>query len=170
MAQELKGQQCPICGENKLILREELVEIPHFGKVFILSMECEGCNYKKADIEPEKIHDPAKYEFEVKDEKDLNVKIVRSSQATIKIPRIITIQPGPDAEGFITNVEGLLTKIKLIIESYDEEEVDRKKKKNLLKKISNVLLGRDKIKIIIDDPSGTSAIVSDKTNITKKRK
>ena len=37
---EVKGQMCQMCGENQLTLREEEVEIPYFGRVFILSMDC----------------------------------------------------------------------------------------------------------------------------------
>ena len=52
-----------------------------------------------------------------------------------------------------------------MIESAAESEEDddaKKKGKNLLKKLNNVLLGRDSLKIIIEDPSGHSAIISEK--------
>ena len=43
-----------------------------------------------------------------------------------------------------------------------EDEEDKKKAKNLLKKIQNVLWGSEKIKIIIEDKTGNSAIISEK--------
>ena len=45
----------------------------------------------------------------------------------------------------------------------NEEDADaRKKAKNLLKKLQRVTWGKDKMKIIIEDPTGNSAIISDK--------
>lgn len=163
---ELKNQTCPICGENKASLREEEVEIPHFGRVFIFSIDCESCGYKKSDLEPAEKKEPCKYTFEVESEQDLNVKVVKSGDATVKIPHIITIEPGVAAEGYITNIEGLLTRVKNIIESSVEgEEEDptlKKKAKNQIKKLNNVMVGREKLKIIIEDETGHSAIISDK--------
>lgn len=162
---ELKGQKCGLCGEDKVTMREEEMDLPYFGKVYIFSLECEGCGFRKADVEPAEEKEPCKYTFEVTSEEDLNVKIVKSGEATVKIPHIITIEPGVASEGYVTNIEGLLEKVKKMIESAAESEDDddaKKKGKNLLKKLTNVLLGRDSLKIIIEDPSGHSAIISEK--------
>ena len=51
------------------------------------------------------------------------------------------------------------------IDSDDEEEDDdsaRKKAKTMIKKLNNVMLGRDSLKIILEDPTGHSAIISEK--------
>ena len=114
---ELTGQKCAFCGENKLTLREEDVEIPFFGRVFVLSMECTGCGYRKADVEPAEKKEPCRYTLEVTSDADLNIKIIKSAEATVKIPRVITIESGPSSEGYITNVEGLLEKVKGMIQS-----------------------------------------------------
>src|SRR3989344_4163882 len=47
-------------------------------------------------------------------------------------------------------------------EEMKEDEENKKKAKNLLKKILNITWGKEKQKIIIEDPSGNSAIISDK--------
>ena len=168
---ELSGQQCAFCGENKLTLREEEVEIPFFGRVFVLSMECTGCGYRKADVEPAEQKEPCRYTLEVTSDTDLNIKIIKSAEATVKIPRIITIESGPASEGYITNVEGLLEKVKGMIQSAGEAEEDdpaaKTKAKNLIKKLNKVLVGREPLKIIIEDPSGHSAIISDKAQRSK---
>ena len=44
----------------------------------------------------------------------------------------------------------------------EEDEESKKKAKNLLKKITRIIWGQEKQKIIIEDPSGNSAIISDK--------
>jgi len=162
---ELTGQQCAFCGENKLTLREDEAEIPFFGRVFVLSMECTGCGYRKADVEPAEQKEPCRYTLDVTSDADLNIKIIKSAEATVKIPRVITIESGPASEGYITNVEGLLEKVKAMIQSAGEAEEDdsaKTKAKNLIKKLNKVLVGREPLKIIIEDPSGHSAIISDK--------
>ena len=167
---EIKGQKCPICAENKLTLKEDEIEIPHFGRVFVMSMDCSACNYRKADVEPAERKEPCKYTFEINSEEDLNVKIVKSGEATLKIPHVITIEPGPGSEGYVTNVEGVIERVKKIIQSAGESEDDsnaKKKAKNLNKKLGKVLVGREKLKIIIEDPSGNSAIISDKAQKNK---
>lgn len=161
---EIKNQLCPICKKKGATLREEEVEVPLFGKVFVFSISCRECNYHKADLEPAEKREPCKYIFEVSSEEDLNVKIVKSGEATVKIPQVITIEPGPASEGYITNVEGLLERIKKAVETSidDEDELAKKKAKNLIKKLNKVLFGKEKLKIILEDASGNSAIISDK--------
>ncbi len=167
---ELKGQKCGMCGKDKATLREEQIDIPLFGKVFVLSVACEDCGYHKSDVEPAERKEPCRYTLEVSSEEDLNVKIIKSGEATVKIPYIITIEPGPVSDGYVTNVEGLLEKVKKVIQSEAEAEEDetvRKKAKNLVKKLNKVIFGKEKLKIIIEDPSGFSAIVSEKAQKSK---
>ncbi|HLD06334.1 MAG TPA: ZPR1 zinc finger domain-containing protein [Candidatus Nanoarchaeia archaeon] len=165
MGSQLNGQLCAICGQKSLALSEELIDVPHFGKTYIFSMSCGSCKFHKSDIEAAEQHPPARYTFEVNGKDDISVKIVKSSEATVKIPHIITITPGPDAEGYFTNVEGLLQRVISAIQSARdsaEDEEDKKKAKNLLKKLDKVIWGDEKLKIIIEDPSGNSAIISER--------
>ncbi len=167
---ELKGEPCAFCGKKKVTLHEEETDIPYFGKVFIFSMECEGCGYKKSDVEPAEKKEPCRYTFEVSSEADLAVRVVKSGEATVKIPHIMTIEPSAVSEGYVTNVEGLLQRVQQMIESAmaaEEEDEPKKKAKNMLKKLSNIMLGRDSLKIIIEDPSGHSAIISEKAQKSK---
>ena len=162
---ELQNQSCPFCEEKKAILREEEVEIPYFGRVFVFSIECGACGARNSDVEPAEKKDPCRYTFELTSEDDLNVRVVKSGEATVKIPRIITMEPGPAASGYVTNIEGLLERVKDIIQSSVENEEDEDVKtraKNLIKKINKALVGREPLKIIIEDPTGNSAIISDK--------
>ena len=160
----LEGQPCPVCNKNTLTLREMSREVPFFGLCYIFSMDCSECDYLMADVETDNNNEPVKVSLDVESEEDLNIKIVKSSQASVKIPRLIDITPGPISSGYITNVEGILNRVKKIIESKsdDEDPSVRKKAKSHLKKIQRVLWGREKITIIITDPTGNSAIISDK--------
>jgi len=162
---ELKGQLCPMCCKKTLTLTESALDVPFFGKLFVFSMTCSNCEYNKSDIEAAEQKEPCKYTFEVSSKDDLNARFVKSSNATVKIPHILTMSPGPDSEGFVTNIEGLLQKVKKVIESARDNEEDpalKKKAKNMLKKLMKVMWGREKLKIIVEDPSGNSAIISER--------
>ncbi len=159
------GEQCAFCHEKALILSEREVEVPYFGNVLLFSMTCNNCKYHKSDVEALEKKEPSKYTFEINKEEDMKVRIVKSSEATIKIPHITTISPGPASQGFVTNVEGILRRVKHQVETLRdsaEDDVDKKKAKNMLKKLAKIMWGQEKQKIIIEDPSGNSAIISDK--------
>ena len=163
----MTGQPCPMCMQKTLTLMEAEREVPYFGKVYLFSMSCSNkeCNYHKADVECTEQHEPSKYTFEITKEEDMKIRVVKSSEATVKIPHITTITPGPASNGYVTNIEGILNRVKKQIEvmrDTSEDNEDRKKAKNLLKKLLNIMWGRQPQKIIIEDPSGNSAIISDK--------
>ncbi len=167
---EIKEQPCPFCGEKKATLKEEDLDIPYFGRVFVFGMECEACGTKKSDVEPAEKKEPCRYTLEVAGEEDLNIRVIKSGEATVKIPHVITMEPGPASSGYVTNVEGLLQKVKEIIQgTMDDEDEDatKKKAKNLIKKLNRSMAGQEAIKIIIEDQTGHSAIISDKAQKSK---
>jgi|TARA_B100002003_G_C13937337_1_gene455096 zinc finger protein len=164
------NQPCPLCNQKTLTLIEEDVEVPFFGKAFIFSMTCSNCKYHKSDIEAAERKEPCKFTFEISEEKDLKVRVVKSSEATVKIPHVTTITPGPASQGFVTNIEGILNRVKYQVETLRDtadDDTDKKKAKNLLKKLLKIMWGQEKQKIIIEDPSGNSAIISDKAEKSK---
>jgi zinc finger protein len=166
----LRDQKCPMCGNDTLMLMESERDIPYFGLVYLFSMNCSSCKYHKADIEVSEKKDPSRHTFEVNSEQDMSVRIVKSSTATLKIPHITTVTPGPASNGYITNVEGVLNRVKHEIEHLKESEDDptaKKKAKNMIKKLNKVIWGQEKLKIIIEDPEGNSAIISDRTVVNK---
>ncbi|MBI1935360.1 ZPR1 zinc finger domain-containing protein [Candidatus Woesearchaeota archaeon] len=163
--QDFEHQPCPLCNERTLILAEREVEVPYFGKVYLFSMTCNNCKYHKADVESTEQKEPVKYEFDISSEDDMKVRIVKSSEATVKLPHLASISPGPAAQGYVSNIEGILNRVKYQIESAKEMEEDedgKKNAKNLLKKITRIKWGQERQKLIIEDPSGNSAIISDK--------
>lgn len=158
-------ETCPLCHEKTLILTEREIEVPYFGKVYLFSMTCSKCKYHKADVEALEQKEPVKYEFEISNEEDMKVRVVKSSEAIVKLPHITIITPGPAAQGYVTNIEGVLNRIKYQIEvarDTAEDDEDKQKAKNLLKKLTRIMWGQEKQKIVIEDPSGNSAIISDK--------
>ncbi|NJL44307.1 MAG: ZPR1 zinc finger domain-containing protein [Nitrosarchaeum sp.] len=166
----LKGETCPICHQATLTLMETAYEIPFFGPCSLFSMDCENCKYHKADVEFEQTHDPTRYTLEVSSEEDLKIRIVKAASATIKIPHMITVESSEHSNGYITNVEGVLNRIrKQIAQARDDSEdpAAQKKAKTYLKKLDKVLWGQESLKLIIEDRTGNSAIISEKAE--KKR-
>lgn len=165
MAEEMTNELCPFCNTKNLTLMEDEQEIPYFGKVYVFSMTCTNCKYHKADIEVEKNQSPSKWEFEITSEDDMSVRVIKSSSSTIKIPRIMSITPGPASNGYVSNIEGILNRVKTRLEKSRDAEDDptkKKKLKNMIKKIQKVMFGTEPMKITIEDPSGNSAIISEK--------
>ncbi|HLD18593.1 MAG TPA: ZPR1 zinc finger domain-containing protein [Candidatus Nanoarchaeia archaeon] len=161
---------CPMCHADGLILAEDERDIPYFGKVYIFSMTCNNCKFHKGDIECVEQREPTRYSIEVSGEEDMKIRVVRSSNGLIKIPHIMSIEPGEGAQGYVTNVEGVLRRMKAQLEMMkddpDDEEVANKAR-NMLKKLNRVMFGEEKVRLIIEDPTGNSAIVSDKAVVEK---
>jgi len=173
MSDTIEKENCPFCQTKTLELNEEEREIPYFGKVYILSMNCDNCHFFKSDVECVDNHGPVKIIFDVEYEDDLKVRLVKSAEAKVKLGPKMSMEPGTASIGFITNVEGMINRFERIVEQQRDEAEDitvKKAAKNLLKKIRKVKAGEDSIKIIIEDPSGNSAIVSDKAVVTKSKK
>jgi len=91
---DFEQQPCPLCHEKTLILTERETEVPYFGKVYLFSMTCNNCKYHKADVESTEQKEPVKYDFEISSEEDMKVRVVKSSEATVKLPHLATISPG----------------------------------------------------------------------------
>ena len=169
--EKLEHQMCPFCRERKLTLTEDEKEIPYFGRAYLFSMQCGACKFSKSDVESAEQRDPVKVTFSIEGEKDLSVRVVKSSNATVKILQLkMEILPGPASIGFVSNVEGLLDRFKEVIEAEREVAEDDEEKtrcKNLLKKIWKVKCGDIQVKIVIEDPSGNSAIISERAIVEK---
>jgi len=163
--EKLENQPCPMCLKKAVTLMQKEDEIPYFGRVILFSMSCGNCKFHEADVEAMEKKEPCKFTIEVSSEDDMKIRVVKSSQATIKIPRIANVTPGPASNGYITNIEGILNRIKVQTEHLRdgaEDPTEKKKAKNMVKKLQNIMWGREKTTITIEDPTGNSAIISDK--------
>lgn len=161
--------KCPACakeGVAKSIMKE--IEIPHFGKVMETTIQCPACGFKHSDIIALEQNDPAKYVLEI-NKNTLSVRVVRSQSATVMIPEIgVKVEPGPKSEGYVTNVEGVLTRfesaVKKALNLFDDEESQRNGKKTL-NEILELKKGNGTATLIILDPFGQSNVVSESVEI-----
>ena len=168
----IKGEVCPVCRKKSLFLTEREDDIPYFGKVALFSMTCESCKFHKSDVESTEKREPVKITFETSGPDDMNVRVVKSSSARVRIPYVADIEPGEASNGYVTDVEGILKRVKQqveIVRGTDDDSVAVKKAKKMLKKINRIIWGEEKAKIIIEDPSGNSAIINEKAVSEKLR-
>ena len=111
------------------------------------------------------IKEPTRFTVKINKE-TLYDKVIRSTSGTIRVPEIgVEIEPGPASQAFITNLEGVLMKIRDIVEMARRWNADDKDKVSrcdeILKKIDDTLEGRDELTLILEDPFGNSLILSD---------
>ena len=161
--------KCPACGIEgvaKSIMKE--LEIPHFGKVMETTIICPSCGFKHSDIISLEQNDPAKYVLEI-NRNNLSIRVVRSQSATVIIPELgIKVEPGPKSEGYVTNVEGVLTRfesaVKKALNMFEDEE-SQKNGKEILGQIQELKKGNRTATLEILDPFGQSNIVSENVEI-----
>ena len=164
---------CPLC-QTDLVMNWQRDNIPYFGEILYVSARCQ-CSFRFADTMILSSKEPMRYEMPVETSEDLDARVIRSTSGTIRIPEMgVTIEPGSVSESYVTNIEGVLQRIRdvLITASRwvqgDEEKSSRSEE--LLCMLEAVIQGKRKITVIVEDPLGNSAIISKKVKATKLSK
>jgi zinc finger protein len=156
---------CPCCStEIPYLYKTE--NIPYFSDILIISAICDSCGYKFVDTQLLKHADPARYTVAIFGEEDMSIRVVRSMGATIEIPEIgVHISPGPQCQGFVSNVEGVLDRIEQVVKGAFQWGTDLEKENaaRLLADIVRIKAGTMPVTLILEDPDGNSGIISDKT-------
>ena len=164
---------CPLCHKD-LVMSWQRDNIPYFGDVMYISAKCE-CSFRFADTMILSSKEPMRYEMSVEAPEDLNARVIRSTSGTIRIPEMgIIIEPGTVSESYISNIEGILQRVQSVImtaSKWVKEDEDKfARSQELMHMLEEVIEGRKKITIIIEDPLGNSAIISKKAVATKLSK
>jgi len=166
----LPVERCPICGATGTFhVTGRISEIPYFGEILSTLVNCTACKFRHADVMCLGERKPVRYEFTISSDKDMMVRVVKSSTGTVKIPQLgVKINPGPASEGYVSNVEGVLNRIEtaLTLAMREIEPKKRVRAERLLKTLQAIRDGKLKAKLIILDPSGNSTIVDERA---KKR-
>ena len=170
---QTENTPCPSCNGN-LTITQLQEDIPYFGPISIITTKCRACEFKHNDIIILKAQHPSKYWIDVTDQQDLLARIIRSSSATTAIPELkVEITPGPFAEAFVSNVEGVLERIENVTKSMttlSNSSKQRLKVESFLERLEHARNGRLPFRFIIKDPMGNSAIVSPKEGKVNKRR
>lgn len=162
---------CPICKvKGSLEVKTKTENIPYFGEIMESTITCLKCGFKHSDIICLEIKEPVKYTMEVNKNK-LNVRIVKSQSATVEIPELgIKVEPGPQSQGYVSNVEGVLERFEKAVKTALSWADDEKTKKNavkILEEIKEVKEGTKTVTLIIEDPYGHSLIEDE--NVIKRK-
>lgn len=154
---------CPICGKD-LKVAVTTYNVPFFEEVILTTIICE-CGFKHSDSYIAKIKEPTRFKIKIRGD-NLFVKVIRSTSGTIKIPELgVTIEPGPASQAFITNLEGVLQKVQEVAEiliRWNFEDPEKVKICEwIIEKIKGTVEGREELTLILEDPFGNSAILSE---------
>ncbi|MGC8543230.1 MAG: ZPR1 zinc finger domain-containing protein [Vulcanisaeta sp.] len=157
-------ERCPVCGRETLHVIEILYNDPSFGDLILYSNQCSSCGYRRVDIQYLNSRGPSRIIYEVEDSEDVyRTYIFRSRSARVYSPELgFEINPGPEAEAMITTMEGLLLRVLDVAERMEvlneDDENARARLMEFKGKIRAALQGGLKFTVIIEDPSGNSAI------------
>jgi len=103
---------------------------------------------------------------QVKEPKDLSIRVVRSTTGTIRIPELgMAIEPGTACEGFITNIEGVISRFEEAMEVILADPENEGEREAALRAKGALAAAREAafpFTVILDDPAGNSMLVSDK--------
>lgn len=126
-------------------------------------MECPKCHFVHNDVFAIEQQPPARWTLEVKEISDLYIRVVRSSSGTFSIPEFgIKVEPGPAADSFISNVEGVLYRILPAVEmaiKFAETDEAVMRGRTVLKMIHDAIEGNLHFTLIMEDPNGVSSIL-----------
>jgi len=161
---------CPVCETGELIFRSTELDVPYFGKTTQTTLLCGSCGYKHNDFILSELKEPMRFELLVESEEDLSIKVVRSASGTISIPELgAKVEPGVASEGYITNIEGVLRRFQdattlaiRFARETDEEEIAEARGEEVLERLERMIQGKEPVTLIIEDPFGNSAIISEK--------
>lgn len=160
---------CPCCNTDiEYLYKTE--NIPYFSDILIISAVCPSCGFRFVDTQLLKHGEPARYTMAVDSEDDLAVRVVRSMSASIEIPELgVRIDPGPQCQGFVSNVEGVLDRIEEVVRGALRwgTDVEKENAAALLLDIAKVKAGTFPVTLIVEDPNGNSGIESEK--VTKEQ-
>ncbi|MCG7853466.1 MAG: ZPR1 zinc finger domain-containing protein [Methanosarcinaceae archaeon] len=155
---------CPLCHED-LIIQWQSDNIPFFGEVMYITTRCD-CGFRFADTMILTQKEPVHYEITINCMEDLNARFIRSTSGTVRIPELgIDVEPGMASESYVTNIEGILDRIKDVVITATNWVKDDETKYARGLEVQNVLddamNGKGKLTVVIEDPLGNSAIISD---------
>jgi zinc finger protein len=147
-------------------------EVEHFGAVLLSMSKCGRCGYRHSDVITLTNRQPVELRTEVRSLEDLSIRVIKSGTATVSIPEFgATITPGQYSEGYISNVEGILSKIEDALTFMLNTAKGRKLKKGeaMLKKMQAARDSNPRFTLVIKDPLGNSAIVPSNPEKVRKR-
>ncbi len=152
---------CPACGFDGIKMSTATTDIPYFGECTETLIRCDQCGFKHTDFLVLGQKDPVRFTLEVGDEAHLFARVVRSTSGTIRIPEFgVLVEPGPLAESFVSNVEGVLGRVEAVLGqlSRSGNPEQAKRAEELIKDLEKGRRGELVFTLVLEDPLGNSVI------------
>jgi zinc finger protein len=165
--------RCPCCDSDSITSNQSEYEVDQFGSVLFSVTTCGNCRYRHTDITTLTAHEPVVLSARITSLEDLNMRVIKSGTATVSIPEFsATVTPGPYSEGYISNIEGVLTKIEdaLIFMLGSAKGKSLQRAERMLKTIRAAKEHKPNFTFVLKDPFGNSALVSPKDGKVRKRR
>lgn len=158
--------RCPACTSPGLELRTVRKDLPHFGETVETVALCSSCGFRHVDCLIVGESDPVRYTFPYAGGDDLHVRVVKSNTATVRVPELgLEAEPGAQADAFVSNVEGLLDRLREAFRwaaAVSDDPGDEAIAEERLAELDEAIDGEAELTVILEDPRGNSAILSDK--------
>jgi zinc finger protein len=163
---------CPSCGGGELQVHSMMYNVPFFNELAMFSMKCPECGFTHSDVFSAESRPPMRWTLYVDAEELLKTRVVRSGSGTVRFPEFgIDIEPGPAAESYISNVEGVLYRTRPVVESairFADGESERRQGEKVLEMIKAAINGELAFTIVIEDPMGMSGLLPDDLRLVKR--
>lgn len=147
-------------------------EVAYFGECLETVLLCSACGFRHTDFLILNEKEPTRLAFHVRSTEDLSVRVVRANSATIRVPEVgFLAEPTPRSEAFVSNVQGILDRIRDVLLTarsiYHDDETSVRVVDEKLEVLAAIEAGERPATLILDDPFGNSAIVSERTERRK---
>ena len=157
--------KCPSCKKGKIKIHKTTYDVPDGDKMLIIKFECNICNFTNNDIIPLTTNNtPGIMTLRVSNEKDLKSKIYRSPVGKLEIPELeLFVVPGPKADFYYTNVEGILYRFENAVSIYrknlEKDDVQIEEIDKILHDLNKAVKGEFAFTLIVTDTGGGSYII-----------
>ena len=157
--------KCPSCSKGNIVLFKTVYDLPDKDKMLIIKFECNNCGYYSNDIIPLTTRmEPGLMTLKVSNENDLKSKIYRSPTGKLEIPELdLKVDPGPSADFYYTNVEGILLRFEQAVEIYynslEEDHPEKSEIRDILEDLKKAIKGNLEFTLKISDSGGGSYII-----------
>lgn len=165
--------KCPSCQKGEINILKTIYDLPDGDKMLILKFECDKCKFLKNDVIPLTTNMEAGImTLKVSEEEDLKSKIYRSPKGRLEIPELeLIVDPGPRADFYYTNVEGILVRFENAVSIYrrnlEEDDPEIKEIDEILNNLQKAMKGKFNFSLKITDEQGGSYIIpQDKSKYT----
>ena len=148
-----------------------IYSVPFFNELAMFHLECPECGFKHSDVFSAEQRKPSRFTMHVDDIALLNVRVVRSGSGTYRFLEWgIDVEPGPAAESFITNIEGLLYRVRAVVETagnFADLDSEKQRAAEIGEQMKAAIRGEFPFTLVMEDPAGVSGILPDDMTLVK---